>query len=93
MKKILKLKLSIFLEYQNVKTFLERVTLQTGPKKLKNWKYCATWLKKLKILCHGIMLLMILTTKELLELFTKNNCIKNKSKIVSNWKSNKEKRS
>ena len=85
MKKILKLKLSIFLEYQNVKRFLERVTLQTGPKKF-------SWLKKLKILCRGIMLLMILTTKELLELFTKNNCIKNKSKIVSNWKSNKEKR-
>ena len=85
MKKILKLKLVIFLEYQNVKTFLERATLQIGPKKF-------SWLKKLKILCRGIMLLMILTTKELLELFTKNNCIKNKSKIVSNWKSKKEKR-
>ena len=34
------------------------------------------WLQKLKILYHGLMLLMILTMKKLLELFTKKNCKK-----------------
>ena len=33
-------------------------------------------LKKLKILCRGYMLLMILMKKKLLELFTKKNCKK-----------------
>ena len=31
-------------------------------------------LKKLKILCHGNMLLVILKMKKLLELFMKNSC-------------------
>ena len=39
------------------------------------------WLKKLKILCRGHMLLMILTGKKLLELYAKG-IAKNKSKIV-----------
>ena len=38
------------------------------------------WLKKFNILCHGHMLLMILTEKKLLERFTKKNCRKKKEK-------------
>ena len=48
------LKLVILLEYQNIKTILQRVILQIGLK------------KKLKILCRGHMLLVILKKKELL---------------------------
>ena len=52
-KKVLDLKVVIMLEYQNIKTFLKKVTFQIGVKKF-------LWLKKLKILCHGHMLLVIL---------------------------------
>ena len=38
------------------------------------------WLRKLKILCYGPMLLMILIEKKLLEHFTKKNWKKNKSR-------------
>ena len=34
------------------------------------------WLKKLKILCRGHMLLVILTEKKFLERFTKKDCTK-----------------
>ena len=47
-------------EYQNIKTFLHKVLFQIGRKKF-------LLLKKLKILCHGHMLLMILIEKKLLE--------------------------
>ena len=63
--KILNLKLVVLLEYQNIKIFLQKVTLQIGLKKL-------LWLKKLKILCHGLMLLTILMERK----FTKKNCKK-----------------
>ena len=46
------------LEYQNIKILLQSLALQIGLKKFLG-------LKKLKILCHGHMLLMI---------FIKNNC-------------------
>ena len=46
----------ILLEYQNTKTFLQKITLQIDLKKFLR-------LKKLKILCRGHMLLMILTEK------------------------------
>ena len=65
--KILNLKLVILLEYQNIKIVLKKVTLQIGLKFL--------WLKKLKILCRGHILLMIFR-KKLLELFKKKNCKK-----------------
>ena len=55
--KILNLKLVILLENKNVKISLQKVTLQVGMKKF-------SWLKKLKILCHGLMLLLILTAKK-----------------------------
>ena len=56
----------ILLDYQNIKTFLQKVALQIGMKMF-------LWLKKLKILCCGHMLLMILTEKKLLEQSTKKN--------------------
>ena len=60
----------ILLEYKNRKVFVEKVTLQIGLKKL-------LWLKKLKILCRGHMLLLIiLSGKKLLEHFTKESCKK-----------------
>ena len=65
--KNLKLKLVILLEYQNINIFLQKITLQIALKKL-------LWLKKLKTLSHGHMLLMILIKKKLLENSTKKNC-------------------
>ena len=65
MMKILNLKLVILLEHQNVKTFLQKVTLQIGSNKIKNVKI--------------FMLLMILMVKKLLEPFMKKRITKNKS--------------
>ena len=64
--KILNLELLIMIEYQHIKTFLKKVTLQIGLKKFLLFK-------NLKILCLGHMLLVILTVKELLERFIKKN--------------------
>ena len=63
------LKLVIMLEYQNIKMFLQTLTLQIGLNRFLR-------LKKLKILCRDNMLLMILIRKKLLELFMKTNCKK-----------------
>ena len=49
--------------YQNIKHFLQNVILKI-----------VFLLKKLKILYHGHMLLVILTGKKLMERFTKKNC-------------------
>ena len=54
-------------EYQYKKIFLQTAMFQIGLKKF-------LLLKKLKILCHGNMLLVILKMKKLLELFMKNSC-------------------
>ena len=62
--KILDVKLAILLVYQNIKTLLQKAMFQIGLKKF-------LWLKKLKTLCRGHMLLAILTEKKLLECFTK----------------------
>ena len=48
------------LEYQNKKTFLLKNILQNGRKKF-------LWLKKLKILFHGHMLILISMVKKLLK--------------------------
>ena len=53
--------------------FLQRVTLDIGLKKF-------FWLKKLKTLFRGYMLLVILNEKKLLERFTKMNCKKHTKK-------------
>ena len=58
--KTLNLKLVIMLEYQNTKTFLIKDILRIG-------------LKKLKILFHGHMLLIISMVKKLLKHFMKKN--------------------
>ena len=55
--KILNLKLVILLEYQNIKTFLQKAMFQIGLKKF-------LWLKKLKTLCRGHILLVTLTEKK-----------------------------
>ena len=39
-----------------------------------NWSEKVLWFEKLKILCPGLMLLMILMEKKLLEHFTMKNC-------------------
>ena len=54
----------ILLEYQNIKIFVQKVTLWIRVNKF-------LWLEKLKILCHGHMLLMMLLEKKLFQLFTK----------------------
>ena len=56
--KSLNLKLLILIEYQNIKILLQKATLQIGLKTI-------LWLKTLKILWRGNMLLMILKKKKL----------------------------
>ena len=65
--KIVYLKLGTMQEYQNIKTFFQKVTLQISPKKF-------FWLiKKLKWLYHGHMLLVILTVKRFFERIMEKN--------------------
>ena len=71
--KILNLELVILLEYQNIKTFLQKAMFEIG---LKTFLL----LQKLNVLFRGHMLLVILKTKKLLER-KKKNC-KNKTKRV-----------
>ena len=63
--KILNLKLVIVLGYQNTKTFLLKDILQVCLKKV-------LWLKKLKIVFQGDMLLLLSMVKKLLERFMRN---------------------
>ena len=69
MMKIVSLKLVMLLEYQNVKAYSYKVTFQIGLRRF-------LWLKKLKTLCRGHVLLVILKAKKLLERFTEQNCKK-----------------
>ena len=62
------------LEYKNIKIFLQKVMFQIGLRKF-------LWLKKLKTLCRGPMLLVILKVKKLLERFTKKNCKKQMKRV------------
>ena len=71
-------------EYRNIKIFLQKDIFKIGLKKF-------FLLKKLKTLCRGHMLLVILKVKKLFERFTKNNCKKQIRKRLE-LKSNKEKR-
>ena len=72
---VINLKLVILLEYQNIKTFLQKAMFQIDLKKF-------LWLKKLKTLFHGHMLLVILKEKKLLERFSKKNCKKQIKKTL-----------
>ena len=75
-------------EYRNIKTLLQKEPHQIGEKNF-------LWLKKLKILLRGHILLMILMAKTLLERFSKKNykkwikkslwLKKNKEKNVKNY--------
>ena len=56
-----------------------------------NWSEEVFVIKKLKILFHGPILLVILTVKKLLELFPKNNCKKQIKKSVGLKKESREK--
>ena len=76
--KILNLKLVIMLQHQNTKKFLLKDILQIGLKKF-------LWLKKLKILLHEHMLLMISMMKILLERFMKKK-YKEKTNKDLGWK-------
>ena len=71
--KDLKYKMVIMSEYQNIKIFWQKITLKIVRKKF-------LWLKKLKILYCGHMLLMILIEKKLSERLTKINCKKTNQK-------------
>ena len=68
-KKILNLKLVIMLEFLSTKIFLLKDMLLIGQKKL-------LLLIKLKIQFLGLMLLIILIVKKLLEVFMRKNCKK-----------------
>ena len=67
--------LVILLKYQNIRMFLQQITLQIGLKKF-------LWLKKLKALFLGHIVLVILTEKKSLERFMKTIWKKNKSKRI-----------
>ena len=82
--KILNLKLLILLEYQNMKIYLQEVMFQICLKKF-------LWLKKLKALCRGHVLLVILKAKKLLERFTKKICKKQSKKSLELKKCKKKK--
>ena len=71
--KIVNLKLVILLQYQNVNTFLQKAVFQIGLKKF-------LWLKKLKTLCRGHILLVIVRENKLLERFSKKNWKKTNQK-------------
>ena len=58
---------------------MQKVTLQIGQKKLLRFK-------KLKILCRGHMLLVILMEKKWLEHYTKKNCKKQIQKTKTKFR-------
>ena len=72
------------LEFQKIKTFLLKDTLQIGQKKL-------LLLVKLKIQFLGLMLLVTWMVKKLLEVFMKKNCRKLVKKNLKQRKYLKEK--
>ena len=74
-----KFKLVILLEYQNIETFLQKVTLEIGLKK-------SLWLKKLKIVFRGLMLLVILKVKKLREFRTEKLTRRKVDKLYVKWK-------
>ena len=79
-----KLKIGDVVGISEYKNFWPKVTLQISPKRF-------LWLKKLKLLCRGLVLLMILTGTKLLGRFMKNNCKKQIKKNLELRKWLKEK--
>ena len=76
-----KFKIGDIVEILKCKNILTKAMFRMAPKTF-------LWLKKLKTLCRGHILLVSLKTKKLLESFTKTNC---KKQIKKTSKSNKEK--
>ena len=72
------------LEYQSIKNFWEKAVFPIALKRFLQ-------LSKLKTLCRGYMLLVILKAKILLERFTKKNCKKQMKKGLELKKQLKEK--
>ena len=65
--KLVDVRPSIYIDFNKENNnLLQKTVVQLGLKKF-------LWFKKLKILCHGHMLLVILREKKLLERFTKKN--------------------
>ena len=62
----------------NIKTFFQKAIFQIDLKKV-------FMIKKIKILCRGCILLMILTVKKLLECFTKRNCKQEVGIAINSW--------
>ena len=72
-RKVLNSKLVIMQEYQNTKIFLQKTMFQISLKKF-------LWLKKLKILFHGHML-VILMEKEIVGTFYEKKLQKNSKRV------------
>ena len=68
----------VLLEYQNIKIFLQKVTLWIGVKKF-------LWLKKLKILCHLHVVKDLNGEKNVGTFFPKKNCKKQISYLKAGW--------
>ena len=83
-RKVLNIKLVTILKYQDMKIFLQKAMFQIGQKK-------CFWLKKLKLLCRGHILLMFFTSEEIVGTFYKKE-LKKKLKRTWSWKDNNEKR-
>ena len=71
--KILSLKLVILLEYQNIKLFLQKVTLKSGLKMF-------LWLKDFKVLNRGLFFINNLNGEEIVRKFYENKCQKTNQK-------------
>ena len=69
----------ILLEYQNIKIFLQKVTLQIGVKKI-------LWLKRLKILFSGGYVINDLNGEKIVGTFYKNRLQKKNYKKIRNEK-------
>ena len=82
-KKDPKFKIGDIVRISNYKTIFPKGYVQ-------EWSEDVFVIKKLKTMCGGQVLLVILMEKKLLELFTKKN-YKKKKKRHQNWKTNKEK--
>ena len=81
-KEIIDAKYLELFEYQNIKAFLQKAMFQIALRKF-------LWLKKLKILCRGHILFVIVKAKKLLERFTKKIYQKTNKKEFKVKKSNK----
>ena len=71
---ILNLKLVIILEYENIKIFLQKLMVPIGLKEF-------LWLNRLKTLCRGHMLLVILKGRHCWNILQKRIVKKNSKRV------------